>query len=318
MRTKAAFLARIAVGLSALTVIFSGAFAAGYPDRPIDLIVPWGAGGGADKFARTLAPELEKILKIAIPVSNTPGAAGNTGLGRLISVPADGYSFAVMTGVTFATFPSGVSPYKIDDFDWLIRSQITPSMLFVAKDSPFKTFADVQAYAKKNPGKLKVAHDGIGAPGDLSLRYLASQGIKTVGIPFDKPAERYTAPLGGHVDLLYEEPGDVREFLVSGRLRPILTFDKKRFSDYADVPTTYELGYQVGLYNWRGFVMKKGNPKTAMDALSSAVRQALNSSKWKEFCEKEWSCDTEALSGEAFKAWAGDQFRQLKTFSEKY
>jgi tripartite-type tricarboxylate transporter receptor subunit TctC len=290
---------------------------AAYPDRPIDLIVPWGAGGGADKFARTLTPELEKILKVAVPVSNTPGAAGNAGLGRLISVPADGYTLAVMTGVTFATF-TGTSPYKVVDFDWIVRTQITPSMLFVSKDSPFKTWSDVAEFARKNPGKLKVGTDGLGAPGDLSLRYLAAKGIKMVNVPFDKPGERYTAPLGGHVDLLYEEPGDVREFLVSGRLRPILTFDRKRFPDYANVPASYELGFEVALFNWRGFVSKRGTAASVTDVLGDATRRAMKSKRWMDFCAKEWSCDEEALIGKKFEDWAADQLRQLKTFSEQY
>lgn len=314
MRTK--FL----LAAAATCVLATGAptvIGAGYPDRPIDLIVPWGAGGGADKFARTLTPELERILKVAVPVSNTPGAAGNTGLGRLIAVPADGYSVAVMTGVTFATF-TGTSPYKVDDFEWVVRSQITPSMLFVPKDSPFKTWADVRDFAQKNPGKLKVATDGLGAPGDLTLRYLAAKGIKMVNVPFDKPGERYTAPLGGHVDLLYEEPGDVREFLVSGRIRPILTFDRKRFPDYADIPTSFELGYEVALFNWRGFVAKRGTPSAAINTFGKATQEAMNSPRWKAFCDQEWTCDAEAPIGDAFKEWARDQLNQLKTFSEKY
>lgn len=293
------------------------AIAAGYPERPIELIVPWGPGGGADKFARTLTPELEKRLTVAVPVSNTPGASGNAGLGRLASSPPDGYSMAVMTGVTFATF-AGTSPYKVQDFDWVVRTQITPSMLFVAKDSRFKTWAEVRDFAKQNPGKLKVATDGLGAPGDLSLRYLAAQGIKFINVPFDKPGERYTAPLGGHVDLLYEEPGDVREFLVSGRLRPLLTFDKTRFPDYKDVPTSYESGYQVALYNWRGFVAKRGTPAPVLATLGKAAQEAMKTPRWKAFCEKEWACDTEAPVGKAFEDWAADQLVQLKTFSTKY
>lgn len=300
-----------------IAIVATAVVAAGYPERPIDLIVPWGAGGGADKFARTLTPELEKHLKVAVPVSNTPGAAGNAGLGRLVSVPADGYSIAVMTGVTFATF-TGTSPYKVEDFEWIVRTQITPSMLFVAKDSRFKNWAEVRDFAQKNPGKLKVATDGLGAPGDLTLRFLGAQGIKFVNVPFDKPGERFTAPLGGHVDLLYEEPGDIREFLVSGRLRPIITFDKTRFPDYKDIPTSYELGYQVALYNWRGFVAKRGTPPAVLATLGKATQEAMKSGRWMAFCEKEWACDGEAPTGKAFEQWATEQLNQLKTYSQKY
>ncbi|MGE3626582.1 MAG: tripartite tricarboxylate transporter substrate binding protein [Hyphomicrobiales bacterium] len=288
-----------------------------YPDRPVDFIVTWGAGGGADKFARKLAPIVEKSVGVALPVSNVPGAAGNKGLGSLQAGNADGYSFATMTGVTFSSLAGGQSPYKVEDFDWLVRVQISPSMLFVKADSQFKTFDDLVAYAKANPGKLTCATDGLGTPADLTLRYLAAQGIKMKNIPFDKPAERYTAPLGGQTDVLYEEPGDVREFLVSGKLRPLIVFDEKRFPNY-DVPASYDIGHKVAIYNWRGLVMKKGTPADRMNKLAAAFRKGMEDKGWVEYCDKNWSCDKEAPTGDAFKQWARGQFDQLKTFSEKY
>lgn len=288
-----------------------------YPDRPVDFIVTWGAGGGSDKFARKLAPIIESNIGVAVPVSNVPGAAGNKGLGSLQSGKPDGYAFATMTGVTFATLAGGKSPYKIGDFDWLVRVQVTPSMLFVKADSKFKTFDDLVAHAKANPGKLNVATDGLGTPADLTLRYLAAQGIKMKNIPFDKPAERYTAPLGGQVDVLYEEPGDVREFLVSGKIRPLIVFDTKRFPNY-DVPASHELGYKVAIYNWRGLVMKDGVPNERLQKLAASVQKAMENKSWRTFCGKNWTCDSQAPSGDAFKTWAEGQLNQLKTFAEKY
>jgi tripartite-type tricarboxylate transporter receptor subunit TctC len=295
-------------------VLAASAIAAGFPDRPIDFLVTWGAGGGADKFARTIGPEMEKVLKVAIPVSNVPGAAGNTGLGKLIASKPDGYSFATMTGVTFTSFAAGKSPYKVENFDWIVRVEITPSMLFVPADSPFKTFADLKAFAEKNPNKLRVATDGLGTPADLTLKYLASKGIKMRNIPFDNPGERYTAPLGGHVELVYEEPGDIREFLVAKKVRPLIVFDRERFQGH-DVPSSYELGYEVAIFNWRGLVAKAGTPPDRLKALGDAARIAMKSPRWQEFCGRDWTCDAKELSGDAFRAWAQDQFAQLKALS---
>jgi len=285
-----------------------------YPDRPIDFIVTWGAGGGSDKFARMLAPLVEEKIGVAVPVSNVPGAAGNKGLGKLKAGRADAYSFATMTGVTFSSLASGKSPYKIDDFEWLVRVQVTPSMMFVKADSKFKTFEDIVKYAKANPGKLNVGTDGFGTPADLTLKYLATKGIEMKNIPFDKPAERYTAPLSGQVDVLYEEPGDVREFLVSGKIRPLIVFDNKRFEGY-DIPSSKDLGYDVALYNWRGLVMKAGTSGERIEVLANSIRKAMENEKWQKFCDKNWTCDADSPSGATFKSWAEDQMKQLKAFA---
>lgn len=315
LRFNAGFAFAFACALGLGTAVVPAA-AADFPDRPIDFIVTWGAGGGADKFARTIAPEMEKTLKVAVPVSNVPGAAGNTGLGKLISGKADGYTFATMTGVTFSSFAAGKSPYKVENFDWVVRVEITPSMLFVPKDSPFKTFADLKAFAEKNPNKLKVSTDGLGTPADLTLKYLATKGIKMKNIPFDNPGERYTAPLGGHTDLVYEEPGDIREFLVAGKVRPLVVFDRERFPGY-DVPSSYELGYQVAIFNWRGLVAKPGTPPERLKVLGDAARAAMKSERWQAFCKRDWTCDDKALSGNEFRAWAQDQLNQLKSLVQQ-
>lgn len=299
--------------ISTLTLQPSAAVAE-YPDRPIDFIVTWGAGGGSDKFARMLAPLVEDKIGVAVPVSNVPGAAGNKGLGKLKSSRADAYSFATMTGVTFSSLASGKSPYKIDDFEWLVRVQVTPSMMFVKADSKFVTFDDLVKYAKANPDKLNVGTDGFGTPADLTLKYLATKGIKMKNIPFDKPAERYTAPLSGQVDVLYEEPGDVREFLVSGKIRPLIVFDKTRFDGY-DIPSSEELGYDVALFNWRGLVMKAGTANDRLEVLANKIREAMGNEKWRKFCDKNWTCDADSPSGAAFKSWAEDQMKQLKAFA---
>ncbi len=135
-------------------VIAALAFPAGaaekYPDRPIDFICTWGVGGGADQMARTIGRLAEKHLGVALPVSNIPGASGNTGLANLIAAKADGYAIAVYIADTLATISAGTSRYKISDFAWVVRTQVAPSFLFVKTDSPFKTIQDLLAYAKAN------------------------------------------------------------------------------------------------------------------------------------------------------------------------
>jgi len=274
-----------------------------YPDRAIDFIVNWGAGGGADQFARTIGPLVEQELDVPIPVSNMPGASGNTGLAKLTSSKSDGYTICTMTGVTFSTIAGGKSPFKIKDFDWLVRAQYTPSMLFVPANSPFKTVDDLFSNAKKNPNKITVGTDGFGTPADLTLKFLSSKGISMKNIPFDKPAERYLSPVAGHVDVLYEEPGDVRAFLDAGKIKPLILFAEKRLTTFPNVVTSYEKGLPVSIPNWRGIVLKKGASAEQIQLLATAFKNAMKTDKWKAFCSKKYSCDDDPLTLQKFEQW---------------
>ena len=185
-----------------------------------------GPGGGADQMARVLGPLAEKLLGVPLPVSNIPGASGNSGLAKIVGSRADGHSISVFTGITLAAWAMGIAPYRIDDFEWVVRTQSVPSYLFVRTDSPLKTAADLIREAGRRD--LKVATAGYGTLDDIAIRFLAAKGLKLTNVPFAKPGERYAAPLGGHVDVLYEEAGDVRKFIDAKQIRPLLIFDKRR------------------------------------------------------------------------------------------
>ena len=116
-----------------------------YPSRPIEFIVPWGAGGGADQLARRTGKLLEADLKVSIPVINVPGATGNTGMAKLLAAAPDGYSMAVFIADTLATLAGGKGRYKIADIVPLAVMIRQPSGLFVKADSKWKNFDDLLA-----------------------------------------------------------------------------------------------------------------------------------------------------------------------------
>jgi tripartite-type tricarboxylate transporter receptor subunit TctC len=123
-----------------------------YPARPIDFICPWGTGGGADAMARQLGTLVQPILGVALPVSNVPGASGNTGLAQILNGKADGYAIGVYIQDTLMTIPMGLAHHKVDDLEWVTRTQVADSFLFVKTDSPFKTIQDLFRHAQANPG----------------------------------------------------------------------------------------------------------------------------------------------------------------------
>jgi tripartite-type tricarboxylate transporter receptor subunit TctC len=246
-----------------------------YPSRPIEFIVPWGPGGGADQLARKLAKLMEPRLKVSMPIVNMPGATGQTGLTKLLTAPADGYSIAVFVGPTFAIL-AGTPPPKwgLEDIEPLgvVVQQI--SAFLVAEGGRFKTWADVEKAAKAE--RVRVAITGFGSDDDLIVNFLAQKGMRFSSVPMAKPGERYAAVVGGHAEVLYEQIGDVRSFVDSKQLKPVIFFAEKRDTAFPDVPTSIELGYNVTQPQFRSVVVRSGTDakivKKLADALADAVR----------------------------------------------
>ena len=244
-----------------------------YPSRPVEFIVPFGPGGGADQLARKVARLLEPELKVSVPAVNVPGATGGTGMAKLVAAPADGYSMAIYIADTHALLATTANPrWKNDDLVPLGIMIRQPSALFVKPDSPWKTWNDVAKAAKASPGKLKVAVVGLGSVDEMALKYMEGKGLKFTAVPYAKPGERYTAILGGHADLLYEQPGDVRSFLDSKQMRAILMFNQERvLPEFADVMSSKEAGIEVYLPQFRSVVVRAGTDPQRVKILADAV-----------------------------------------------
>ena len=278
----------LAVAVS-VALIVGKATAAGYPERPIELIVPWGPGGGADQLARLVSKLMEPMLGQGIPVINVPGGTGATGVTKLLSAPADGYSMAIYIADSHALLAGKDPRWTMNDITPVAVMIKGPSFIFVKQDSPFKTWADFEKQAKANPGKLKVATLGFGSVDDFSLTVLDRGGIKVVQVPFSKPSERYVSILGDHADALYEQAGDVAQFLSGKQMRPILLFGEKRLAAFKDVPASYELGYKVALPQFRAIVVRSGTPPEILKKLSDALTKVYASPEYKKFLEDQYA-----------------------------
>jgi tripartite-type tricarboxylate transporter receptor subunit TctC len=286
------------VGLGLAAVIGPAGAQQQFPNRPIEVIVTFGPGGGADLMGRQVSRLAEPVLGVAMPVSNIAGASGNAGLTRLLTSPPDGHTVATLIALSVSSWAAGLGTAKPDDFQVVAMMQNSPSMLFVPKNSPYKTAQEFLDAAKAQPGKLRVATSGLGTQDDITVRYLASQGYRTKNVPFAKPAERYASTVGGHTDALYEEPGDVAQFVKSGDLRPLLVFDEKRHESFPDVMASKEINLQISdLPNFRTVAVPAKTPKEVVDKLAAAMSQVLDKPEWKEFCQSTYTC-TEKMSPE--------------------
>jgi tripartite-type tricarboxylate transporter receptor subunit TctC len=258
-----------------------------YPSRPVEVIVPWGAGGGADILGRILSKWLEADLKAAFPVSNLPGASGMIGLGRMVTQPADGQTIAILTGDSLMMAATPTATFKWNDAVALAVMVRQPSAIFAPKASRFKTWQDVVREAQSKPGTVTLAITGPTTADDLTAKYLASKNVSLVGVPYSKPAERYTAVIGSHVDLLYEQAGDVRGFLEAGDLRPLLFFAPKRqAAPFADVPASAEFGYEVLLPQVRAVLARAGTDPQRLQVLNASIERFAKSEEYRKFLEQ--------------------------------
>ncbi len=289
-----------------------------FPSRPVDFIVPWGTGGGADSMARQIATLAQPALGVALPASNVPGAAGNTGLAQLLNGKADGYTIAVYIQDTLMTIPMGLARHTVGDLDWIVRTQVADSFLFVRPDSPFKTIQELLKHAQANPGKLRVASTGFGSVDDVTVRYLEKKGYKMTTVPYPKPGERYAAALGGHAEVLYEQAGDILQYLKAGQLKPLVIFAEKRHPAFLDVPTSRELGIEVTLPQFRGIVAKKGTPPERVKTLADAFTRAMDTPQWRKFAE-EWYMSPESYQGPAdFGKWVAGEVTTLEQMVREF
>jgi tripartite-type tricarboxylate transporter receptor subunit TctC len=310
----------VAVLIAVLAGLMAGAAHAQekYPDRPIDFIVPWGTGGGADAMARTMGALAQPILGVVLPASNVPGASGNTGITQLLAARADGYTVAVYIQDTLMTIPMGGARYKVDDLEWITRTQVADSFLFVRAESPFKTIHDLLAHVKANPGKVRVAATGFGSVDDVTVRFFDTKGYKMITVPYPKPGERYAAALGGHAEVLYEQAGDVLQYLKAGQLRPLIIFAEQPHPAFPEVPASKVLGFGITLPQFRGIVARKGTPPDRVKLLAEAFRKAMETPQWRKFAE-EWYFRADSYQGpEAFGKWVASEVQILEQFVKEF
>jgi tripartite-type tricarboxylate transporter receptor subunit TctC len=306
--TLAAAIASIA------TLGMSSAKAAGYPDHPVNFIVPWGPGGGADLLARTTGKIMGQDLGASFPVINVPGATGMVGMTKLLTSPADGYSLAVLIGDTYALL-SGPHPA-------FTENQVTPLGIFIQQpsgywvntDSPWKTWEQFAAAAKKRT--MKVAILGFGSADDITTNYLKTKGLKLQGIPFSKPSLRYTSILGGNADVLYEQTGDVRSYFDGGKIRPLIFFYPHRLNipQFKNVPIGAEFGYNVTLPQFRSIVVKAGTDPAIVKKLADELAKVAHTPEYQAYLKSQYADPNSYVPMDKARVFMDDWLKQAKKF----
>lgn len=281
-------------GLLLVTFSFSlwsgGSLAvADYPDRPINLIVNFSPGGGADLSSRALAKKAEKTLGQPIVVLNKPGASGTIGVGTVASAKPDGYTIGTATFSPLTMVPHGINlPYNpLTDFEYLLGYGQYLFGPCARTDAPYKNLKELIQYAKANPGKIKYSTTSLSSPNHFTMVHLAkAEGVKWDAVVFKDTPATVTAILGGHVDLVSQNPSDVVPYIRSGKLRLLFSASSVRWKWVPAVPTARELGYSFEVDSWLALGAPKGVPKPVMGKLRDAFKKALEDPEFREIMEK--------------------------------
>jgi tripartite-type tricarboxylate transporter receptor subunit TctC len=264
------------VALAAVLVVCGLALPAAaqdYPSKPVELVVPWDAGSDADQTARKIASLMEAKLKVS--VINVPGESGQTGLARLLSSPADGYSLAVLGADTVALQAGSAAPkWTVSELVPLGIVYQQPFAFVTAEGGKFSSWADVEKAARIDA--VRVATRGMGGADDIIVNYYARKGLKLTAVPLAKPEERSSAVLGGQAELACEAIGAVRSLVDGKHLRPLLLFAEKRDATFKDLPTAVELGDKATPQQFISLVVRAGTDprivRTLADALTAAAK----------------------------------------------
>ncbi|MEZ5934461.1 MAG: tripartite tricarboxylate transporter substrate binding protein [Alphaproteobacteria bacterium] len=264
---------------------------ADFPERPLTMIVPYGAGGGSDQLSRAMASAMEPTLGQPIQVVNKPGGGGMAAVPDFMTAPADGYTLLESIDDAVTNYVSGkLAEHPGEDWEPLCMAQITFSQIYIRPDDErFKDWETFLAYAKENQATLANLGNA-GSMERINMKKLEDAlGFETNQIAFDKPAERYGALIGAQVDALFEQPGDVRSFLDAGQMVPILTIYPERPEAFADVPTHLEAGADFeALLRFRGFYVLPSVPEDRKRFLAAACRQGFDSADFQAFNESKY------------------------------
>ena len=274
---------RILLGLAAVVSLFSAggqdAGAQGYPRGPISLVIPLAPGDATDIAGRAMADELSRQLKVPVIAVNRPGAGGAVGTDSVVKAAKDGYTILLANNAAL-TFRRVLEPENVTydpsrDLIALGLSSRIPSIFAVGAEAPYRNFAELVAYAKQNPDKVRVGTVGAGSVGDFDVQLLNSlTGAGLVMVPFKGASPAITALRGGHVEAVAVALGAVAGQLKAGTARGILISTK--FPEFAEIPTLADLGHQQTLPGiWFGFFAPAGVPAEVVQVLVPAIEKAV-------------------------------------------
>jgi tripartite-type tricarboxylate transporter receptor subunit TctC len=284
-----------------------------YPTKPVEIVVPFGPGGGTDLTARAIADVGVKYLGQTLVINNMPGAAGIIGTQYVFRAKPDGYTALMVGGSHTVSVPHFKSlPFSpISDFDHVIRFTVQRVGFYVKTDSPWKTMKDFIEDAKKNPEKYTYGTSGVGGMHHAAVLVTEKRtGIRLTHVPHKGGAESLAALAGGHLAMAVASPNEADALVQGGRVRCLAITALERSPAEPNAPTMRELGYDVYLDLQMGFAFPKGVPKPIRQKFHDAVKKAFDDPQFKDKAEK-LKLELSYLNGEDFRKALNSMYDQI-------
>lgn len=304
------------IGLIALGAGAAGAWAQAFPDRPVELVVHTGAGGGSDLFARTVAEIITrgKLLAQPLVVANKSGGGGTIAFNYVAGRRGDPYTLLAVPSTVLLTAPlrSGLD-LGLDKFTPLASLGLDLNALTVRADAPYSTLSDFVEAAKREPDSIVIAFGSIGG----TAHYLAYQIEKTTGARFRtvsmKGAQAVLSVLGGHVHATTENLSEVMAHVEGKKMRVIGVPAAQRLAAAPGIPTLREQGHDIRSGVRRGFAAPAGIPKAAAAAYEAMLEKVHQSAEWTEYAARNLLENT-YLDGAGFSRYLAERQPEMLQF----
>jgi tripartite-type tricarboxylate transporter receptor subunit TctC len=270
---------KIAALAAAAAFAASTAFAEGYPDRSITMVVPFSAGGPTDTVGRLIAEKMSADLGQQIIVENVGGAGGTLGAGQVAAAEADGYTILLhhIGMATSATLYRSLAYKPLEAFEYVGLVTEVPMTLVARKDFEPTDMASMVAYVKENADTITMANAGIGAASHLcGMLFMQAVEAPIVTVPYKGTGPAMTELLGGQIDIMCDQSTNTAEQIKGGTIKAYAVTSPARLDIFPDLPTVAEAGLPgMEVSIWHGIYTPKGTPAEANDRLSAALQKAL-------------------------------------------
>lgn len=257
-----------------------------YPNKNIEFIVPWNAGGGADNVVRAIQNPLEEALGTTVVVRNVSGGGGAVGFSTAIAAKPDGYVVTIPTNATFTLEGLGNVGFTYTDFEYIARVLVEPYVLAVNSQKGWSSLEGMVNELQESQAPLMVGASGVGSSTHVMAVALAEElGVNFQVVPYDSGANAVTAAMGGHIDAVVLNPSEVVSAIDSGRLHAIVTTGEERSGAIPDSPTMLEEGYDFSISQWRGVAAPKGISQEVEDRWVEAIKTAVEDPEFQRAAE---------------------------------
>jgi tripartite-type tricarboxylate transporter receptor subunit TctC len=259
-----------------------------FPNKPIELVVPFQPGGGTDALARAFADATRKHMPQSVVIVNKPGASGAIGWQDVINAKPDGYRLAVVT-VELTTLPHmGLAKFTYDDLTPIARLNADQAAITVRADAPWNTIEEFLAAAKKESGKVSMGNAGNGSIWHLAAAALEDKtGTKFNHTPFQGAGPAVLALLGGHIDAVAVSPAEVTTYVQAGKLKTLAVMAEQRVPGFDKVPTLKERNIDLVIGTWRGIAAPKNTPPEVVAYLKNVSKKAADEPAFREVLQKQ-------------------------------